>query len=133
MDILAQASSTATSEVLRGLGSPFDEHRCGTTLRDGAKRRRHPKRGSACDDGNTGRAGRTRPCGLFVPNGGPLSCAVVSGTRDAAPSTKAMRLGRPGWPGAPGLVPFLFPGQPNRTLLADRLGQPLRVDAWMGT
>jgi len=59
MDILAQASSTATSEVLRGLGSPFDEHRCGTTLRDGAKRRRHPKRGSACDDGNTGRAGRT--------------------------------------------------------------------------
>ena len=44
-----------------------------------------------------------------------------------------MRLGRPGWPGAPGLVPFLFPGLPNRTLLADRLGQPLRVDAWMGT
>jgi len=27
MDVLAQASSTATSEALRGLGSPFDEHR----------------------------------------------------------------------------------------------------------
>ena len=44
-----------------------------------------------------------------------------------------MRLGRPGWPGAPGLVPFLFPGLPNRTLHADRLGQALRVDARMGT
>ena len=44
-----------------------------------------------------------------------------------------MRLGRPGWLGAPGFVPLLFPGLPNRTLHADRLGQALRVDARMGT
>ena len=47
LEIYANASSTATSEALRRLGSPSDEHRCGTSLRYGPSRRPHPGRGRA--------------------------------------------------------------------------------------
>jgi hypothetical protein len=45
--IYANAILTATGEAQRRLGSPFDEHRCGTSLRYGPNRRPHPGRGRA--------------------------------------------------------------------------------------
>jgi hypothetical protein len=47
LEIYANDSSTATSEALRRLGSPCDEHRCGTSLRYGANLSPHPGRGRA--------------------------------------------------------------------------------------
>src|SRR5665647_3112097 len=92
-----------------GSASPSNEHRCGTSLRYGPKRRPHHRWSRACDAETLVGVTGFEPAASSSRTGDPLFGAVLLSTRGGVLSTIAVRLVRPVRSGGPRFVPFCSP------------------------